>query len=173
MRSVVELLNRSPAEHDLHYGPKSTTERTMSGQGFTAVNGLDRRQSGMSSEAVNESSTEPVLRPNSNARTEESSRGESQLCRQTTTRNDSVLYQDPAIKLSPDTAKRKRSMMDNPEDLRRDSPPSMVAQSPKRRMTESRNSFHSNKPDGSTLSLLNTHVSIEPGPRYVHVDFCI
>lgn len=166
MRSVVELLNRSPAEHDLHYGPKSSTERTMSGQGFTAVNGLDRNQSGASPEAIKDASTESLIRSNPPAQPEELSRGQFRPCRQTSIRNDSVLCQDPAIKLSPDTAKRKRSMMENPEELHRDSPPSSaLAQSPKRRMTESRNSFHSNNPDGSTLSLLNTHVSIEPSTR--------
>ena len=84
-----------------------------------------------------------------------------QSSRQPSMRNDSVLCSDPAIKLSPDTAKRKRLMIDNIEPTHRDSPASAVALSPKRRMTDTRNSFHSNNPSGSTLSLLNTHVSIE------------
>jgi hypothetical protein len=52
-------------------------------------------------------------------------------------------------------------MTDNVEHSRRESPTSAVALSPKRRMTDSRNSFHSHTPSAPTLNLLTTHVSIE------------
>lgn len=161
MRSMVELLNRSPADHERNSGPQYSIEKAMPAQGFTAVNGSDRRQSAASSEAPMESSTESHFRPNSNAPSADPSRIDTQPSRHSSTRNDSVLCADPAIKLSPDTAKRKRLMTDNVEHSHRDSPASAAALSPKRRMTEARNSFHSNAPTGSTLKLLNSHVSIE------------
>lgn len=158
MRSMVELLNRSPADHERISGRRYSIEKAMPAQGFTAVNGSDPRQSAAVSEALMEPSLEPHLRSNANGISAEPNSMDTQPSRQTATRNDSVLCQDPAIKLSPETAKRKRTMTDNMEHSHRESPTSAVALSPKRRMTDSRNSFHSHTP---SLSLLNTHVSIE------------
>ena len=158
MRSMVELLNRSPADHERISGCRYSIEKAMPAQGFTAVNGSDPRQSAAVSEALMEPSNEPHLRSNANGISAEPNSMDTQPSRQTATRNDSVLCPDPAIKLSPETAKRKRLMTDNMEHSHRESPTSAVALSPKRRMTDSRNSFHSHTP---SLSLLNTHVSIE------------
>ena len=158
---MVELLNRPPADHERNSGRRYSIERAMPAQGFTAVNGSDPRQPTVSSEALTEPSNEPYLRSNHNGTSGQPNVMEVQPSRQTTTRNDSVLCSDPAIKLSPETAKRKRLMADNIEHSRRESPTSAVALSPKRRMTDARNSFHSHTPSGPTLSFLNTHVSIE------------
>ena len=161
MRSMVELLNRSPADHERNSGRHYSIEKIMPAQGFTAVNGSDPRLLTASSDALVEPSNEPHLRSNANGTSGEPNRMDFQSSRQTSTRNDSVLCPDPAIKLSPETAKRKRMMTDNIEHSHRESPTSAVAMSPKRRMTDSRNSFHSHNPSGSALSLLNTHVTIE------------
>ena len=158
MRSMVELLNRSPADHERISGRRYSIEKAMPAQGFTAVNGSDPRQSAVVSEALTEPSNEPHLMSNANGIPAEPNSMDTQPSRQTSTRNDSVLCPDPAIKLSPETAKRKRLMTDNMEHSHRESPTSAVALSPKRRMTDSRNSFHSHTP---SLSLLNKHVSIE------------
>ena len=158
MRSMVELLNRSPADHERNSGRHYSIEKIMPAQGFTAVNGSDPRLLVAPSDALMEPSNEPHLRSNANGTSGEPTRMDIQPSRQTSTRNDSVLCPDPAIKLSPETAKRKRLMTDNMEHSHRESPTSAMALSPKRRMTDSRNSFHSHTP---SLSLLNTHVSIE------------
>jgi hypothetical protein len=164
MRSMVELLNRSPSDHERHSGPRYSIERPMPAQGFTAVNGLDGRPPAISEPLMNPS-MESCNRPNDNAPSAGPVRESMPPSRQTSMRNDSVLCPEPAIKLSPDTAKRKRLMTENAEYSHRDSSTSAVALSPKRRMTETRNSFHSNTPTGSTLNLLNTHVSIEHNTR--------
>jgi hypothetical protein len=163
---MVELLNRSPADHERNSRRRYSIEKAMPAQGFTAVNGLDPRQPASSSEGLMDPSNEPHLRANANGTSAEPNRMDLQPSRQTSTRNDSVLCPDPAIKLSPETAKRKRLMTDNIEHSHRESPTSAVALSPKRRMTDSRNSFHSHTPSGSTLNLLTTHVSIE-NTRYL------
>lgn len=165
MRSVVELLNRYSAERDFHDGPEFPMEGTLSGQDLTAVNNLDRPQFEASSEAIKDPFTESIIGLNPPVQLEALSRGESVPCGQTTILYDSVLCQGAAIELSADTTKRKRYMTNNPEDWRRDSPASTTAQPPKGRMTESSNSSHSKDQTGSTSSLLNTHVSIEPDTR--------
>lgn len=158
---MVELLNRSPADHERLSGRRYSIERVMPAQGFTAVNGSDPRQFAAPSDALMEQSNEPHSRSHVNGTSAEPNRMDIQPPRQASTRNDSVLCPDPAIKLSPETAKRKRLMTDNIEHSHRESPTSAVALSPKRRMTDSRNSFHSHTPSGPTLNLLTTHVSIE------------
>jgi hypothetical protein len=168
MRSMVELLNQSPSDHGRNSGPRYSIERPMPAQGFTAVNGLDGRPPAISESSM-DLSTESSNRPNNNVPSAEPVRESMPPSRQTSMRNDSVLCPEPAIKLSPDTAKRKRLMTENVEYSHRDSPATAVALSPKRRMTETRNSFHSNTPTGSTLNLLNTHVSIEHNIRYFAV----
>lgn len=133
----------------------------MSAQRLTSVNGLDRRNHTTLSKAIPGQSAKSPRRSDPNA-TSANPTGEVQPSRQASTRNDSVLCTEPAIKLSSDPARPKRLMADTVEQSHRDSGASAGALSPKRRMLDSRNEIRSHAFDGATLDLLNTHVSVEP-----------
>lgn len=166
MRSMVELLNRSPAEHEHSSGPRySIVEGAMSAQGFTAVNGLDRRQPALPSESTHKQTTESQPNNNQVAMVIQHGQENTQPLRQPSMRTDSVLCSEPPIKESPDTAKRKRLIADTTDEPTRNPSLSGEALSPKRRMTDAGPRVHSHTPSEPTLSLLNTRVSIEPSNR--------
>jgi hypothetical protein len=161
MRSMVELLNRPPADHERDSGSQHPIGKAMPAQGCTAVNEMNPGQSAAPFEVLMEPSSKPHLRSNANCTFAEPNGIDIQPSSQTFTRNDSISCPDPAIELSPETAKRKRLMNDNIEHSHRGRLSSAVALSSKRHMTKSTNSFHSHNLNVSTLNVLNTHVSIE------------
>jgi len=160
MGSMVELLNRSPAEHGLS-APKYSLEANMAAQGFTAVNGLDRRES--FPEAVanqsNQSTTSHARTDSAAAMSTAPAREDVQTSRHSSIRNDSVLCPEPAIKQSPETAKRKRLVTETIEQPYRDTSTLAGAHSPKRRMTDTSNKYYSKTPEGMGLPI--SHASID------------
>jgi hypothetical protein len=75
-----------------------------------------------------------------------------------------VLCPEPAIsiKQSPETAKRKRLITETIERPYRETSTLAGAPSPKRRMTDTTNTYHSKTPEGAFMGLTNLHASIDP-----------
>jgi hypothetical protein len=161
MGSMVELLNRSPVEHGRYSAHKYSTDTKMAAQGFTAVNGLDRSES-IPEATSNQSTTSHARTDSAAAMSTAQPREDVQSSRYSSTRNDSVLCPEPAIKQSPETAKRKRLITETIEHPYRDTSTLAGALSPKRRMTDTTNIYHSKTPEGTLIGLPNLHVSIDP-----------
>jgi hypothetical protein len=161
MGSMVELLNRSPVEHGRYSAHKYSTDTKMAAQGFTAVNGLDRSES-IPEATSNQFTTSHARTDSAAAMSTAQPREDVQSSRYSSTRNDSVLCPEPAIKQSPETAKRKRLITETIEHPYRDTSTLAGALSPKRRMTDTTNIYHSKTPEGTLIGLPNLHVSIDP-----------
>jgi len=162
MGSMVELLNRSPVEHGPFSAPKHSVETKMAAQGFTAVNGLDRRES-IPEAASNQSSqsiTSHARIDSAAAMSTAPAREDVQTSNHPSVRNDSVLCPEPAIKQSPESAKRKRVVTETIEHPYMDTSTRAGALSPKRRMTDTSNNYHSQTPEGMSLPI--SHASIDP-----------
>lgn len=159
MGSVVELLNRSPAEHERTSGPKYPIEAAMSSQRSKSIDGLYRRNNTTPTEVILGQLAEPPPRSDSNT-TSANLTGEVQPSRQTSARNGSGLCLQSVVRLIPDTTKRKRLRVDMVEQSHRDSFASAGALSPEKRTSDSIYNFHLDASDGTNLGLLNTYVSI-------------
>jgi len=161
---MVELLNRSPVEHGRHSAHEYPIDTKMAAQGFTAVNGLDRRDS--NPEAT---SNQPSHSTTSHTRTDSAAalstappREDVQSSRYSSARNDSVLCPEPVIKQSPESAKRKRLITETIEQPSGDNSTFAGALSPKRRMIETNNQYHTKTSEGTLMGLRNSHASIDP-----------
>lgn len=167
MGSMVELLNRLPVEHGRPPAPKYSIETAMAAQGFTAVNGLDRREQipEATSNRPDQSTTSHARTDSAAAMSTATAREDDSTSRYSSIRNDSVLCPEPAIKQSPETAKRKRLITETIEHPYRDTSTLAGALSPKRRMTDSANKYHSSTPEGMIMGFPNSHASIEPMTR--------
>ena len=162
MGSMVELLNRSPVEHGRYSAHnKYSIETKMAAQGFTAVNGLDRSES-ITEGTPNHSTTSRARTDSAAAISTAPPREDVQTSRYSSARNDSVLCPEPAIKQSPETAKRKRLITETIERPYRETSTSAGALSPKRRMTDTTNRYHSKTPERALMILTNSHASMDP-----------
>jgi hypothetical protein len=165
MGSMVELLNRSPVEHGRHSAHKYSIETKMAAQGFTAVNGLDRSEP-IPETTSNHSTTSHARTDSAAAMSTAPPREDVQTSRYSSSRNDSVLCPEPAIniniKQSPETAKRKRLITETIERPYRETSTLAGALSPKRRMTDTTNNYHSKTPEGALMGLTNSHSLVDP-----------